>query len=578
LSVQLEESKKTFGVKELPRLAKLLTQIPRRRFEDAESLIGLHESLMFMLAYPQSEELLKQTKEILASFPKRIEYLKKIEADLTPFEEPEISGIAATSLTAMLGYKFARWLSEYHTNEVEIDWEGYEEEAGIGATLPRVLPLLEEEALVEAHLPFLDYIHVAKPKNAKDLVWLMRNFSRLDLSEKQKAELYESLKLYIRFAPDFDSSRTGLKRDVQEIFYHEGPLIQRSDISLERELDAPALKIEKLSLKAGSEILDTIRTASVVRYRELHGFIWGDEKSFLKVDLGRGVTVFLNEVLPENRLPLRAYHSGFIFKNGVPVGYVEGLSLFEKMEVGFNLYYTFREGETAWLYVQLLRIFKQHLGVTVFSVDPYQIGHENEEGIESGAFWFYRKLGFHPMLDEVAEIVEREEKKIAKHKGYRTPVKILRKISKSQLFYTYSDSRSDSPDSYRERTRINQSGIQNQWKDFHLRNIMLAIQRRMSQRFNGNASKMREVTRQQVLRILDIDLNELKQTEHEAFSNFALVLSIIPNFSKWTKEEKGLTVKIFRAKGSGSEVHYLQLMQKHKQLREVLIRIGSSGL
>ena len=577
---QLEVFKATFDVKQQPRLAKLLTQLSRRSFKDADSLIRLHESLMFMLAYPQSEELLNQTKEVLASFPKRIEYLKKIEADLTPFEEPEISGIAGTSLTVMSGYKFALWLSGHHTKEAEIDWEGYEEEPGIGATLPRILPLFEEEALVEAYFPFLEYIHAAKPKNAKDLEWLMRDFSRIDLSEKQKAELYESLKIYIQFAPGFDSSRTGLMLDVREIFYHKGPLIQRRDVSLQRELGAPAFKIEKLTAKEGLEMLDTIRTASVVRFRELYGFIWCNEKSFLKVDLGRGVTVFLNEVLPENRLPLRAYHSGFIFKNGVPLGYVEGLSLFEKIEVGFNLYYTFREGETAWLYAQLLRIFRQHLGVIVFSVDPYQIGHENEEGIESGAFWFYRKLGFHPMEDRIAEIVEREEKKIAESNGYRTPAKILRKIAKTYLFYAYAEGGSDNPDGNRDQSQIpiSQSGIQNQWKNFHLRNIILAIQRRMSQLHNGNASKMREVNTQKVSELLDVDLKKLKQTEHEAFSTFALLLSLIPNFSKWTKEEKQLMVEIFRAKGSCSEVHYLHLIQKHRRLREALIKMGSSGL
>ena len=560
---QLEESKKIFGVKEQPGLSKLLTQLSRRRFQDAESLIRLHESLMFMLAYPQSEKILNQTKEFLASFPKRIEYLKKIEADLTSFEEPEISGIAGTSITVILGYKFALWLSEHHTNEVEIDWEGYKEEPGIRATLPRVLPLLEEEALVEAHLSFIDYIHAAKPKKAKDLAWLMREFSQLDLSEKQKVELYDSLKLYIRFSPGFDSSRTGLKHNVRKIFYHESPLIQRRVISLEKELDAPALKIEKLSAKEGSKILGIIRFASAVRCRELHGFIWGDEKSFLKVDLGRGVMVFLNEVMPENRLPLRAYHSGFIFKNGVPIGYVEGISLFKKMEVGFNLYYTFREGETAWLYAQLLRIFKQHLGVIVFSVDPYQIGHENEEAIESGAFWFYRKLGFHAVQDGVVKIVEREEKKIAQLKDYRTPAKILRKIAKSHLFYAHAESELE---------------IQNQWKDFQLRNILLAIQKRLSQSFNGNSAKMREATTQKVSRLLDVDLKEQNLTEHQAFSNLALLLSLIPNIEKWTKEEKELTVKIFCAKGSGSEAYYLQLMQKHKQLREALIKLGSSGL
>ena len=45
------------------------------------------------------------------------------------------------------------------------------------------------------------------------------------------------------------------------------------------------------------------------------------------------------------------------FKNAVPIGYIECLTLFEHMEVGFNLYYTFREGETAWLYARLLRLF-----------------------------------------------------------------------------------------------------------------------------------------------------------------------------------------------------------------------------
>ncbi len=560
---QLEELKKTFRIKEQPRLAKLLTQLSRRRFKDAASLIRLHESLMFMLAYPQSKNLLDQTKELLASFPKRIEYLKKIEADLTEFDEPEVSGIAGTSVTVMLGYKFAHWLSEHHTNEVEIDWEVYEEEPGIRLTLPRVLPLFEEEALVEAHVPFVEYIHAAKPKNVKDLAWLMTAFSQLDLKEKEKTELYDSLKLFIQFSPVFHTSRTGLRSNVRKVFYHDGPLIQRRDISLKKELDAPALQIKKLSAKEGLEILDIIRSASALRFRELHGFIWSDEKSFLKVDLGRGVIVFINEVLPENRLPLRAYHSGFIFKNGVPIGYVEGLSIFEKMEIGFNLYYTFREGETAWLFAQLLRIFKQHLGVTVFSVDPYQIGHENEEGIESGAFWFYRKLGFHPIRDEVAKIVEREEKKLSERKDYRTSAKILRKIAKGHMFYAHAES---------------QSGIQNQWKDFHLRNILLAIQSKMSQNFKGNGKKMREVATQKASQLLNVDLKRLKQTEHEAFGNLALVVSLIPKVEKWTKEEKELIVKIFRAKGSGTEAQYLQLMQKHRQLREALIKLGSSGI
>ena len=93
---------------------------------------------------------------------------------------------------------------------------------------------------------------------------------------------------------------------------------------------APVL--ERLSLKQGEEILDMTREASTLRYRELYGFTHGDSRRVLQANIGRGVEIFIMGVPAEKRLPLRAYHAAMIFKNGVPVGYFEGLSLFERME------------------------------------------------------------------------------------------------------------------------------------------------------------------------------------------------------------------------------------------------------
>jgi hypothetical protein len=105
------------------------------------------------------------------------------------------------------------------------------------------------------------------------------------------------------------------------------------------------------------------------------------------------------------------------------------------MEVGFNLYYTFRQGETAWLYARLLKLYRERFRVTSFLVDPYQLGHENEEAIESGSFWFYYKLGFRPESPEVARLAERERKKIASQPGYRTRPATLRKLAASPVVY-----------------------------------------------------------------------------------------------------------------------------------------------
>jgi hypothetical protein len=142
-----------------------------------------------------------------------------------------------------------------------------------------------------------------------------------------------------------------------------------------------------------------------------------------------------------------------IYKNGVPIGYFEGLTLFERMESGFNLYYTFRDGETAWLYARVLNVMHHFTGATAFSLDPYQIGHENEEGIESGAFWFYRKLGFRPMRPELLALAQKEEQKIAERKGYRTLPRTLRELAKGAMIFQLRGTENDD------------------WNDFQIRNV-----------------------------------------------------------------------------------------------------------
>lgn len=555
---QLDELKRRFGAQERARAAKILALLAGRRFRDADSLIRFHEILLFMRAYPQSPRILRQVEGILASFPQRVEMLREAGLDLAPFEEGEVSGIAGTQLIANFSYNVARWLVRRHGAEVSIDWEGYEDEARLGETLPRFVPLLEDDALVEANVPFREWLRVACGGRGCELTWLMRCFEQLAVSNRERAELYDSLRLYLRWEPRrFRVTRTGMRRAVRKLFYHDRPLLRRSDISLVEELDAPPLPLKRISRRRGEAILEMIRDTSAIRYRELHGFTYGDPGSVLHASAGRGVEFFFNGVTPAHRLPLRAYHSAFIFKNGIPVGYAEGLSLFERMEFGFNLYYTFRDGESAWLYARMLRLFRQVLGVTAFSVDPYQIGFENEEGIASGAFWFYRKLGFRPTLEAIKGVVLDEERKLAAHPEYRTPPRILRQISTSHLLF-------EIPPSPRSR-----------WDRFQVRNLGLAVNRLMAERFEGDAAKIRDSSKARIARLLGVDTAGWKESEQSAFENLALVLALIPGLAHWTDDEKRALARLARAKGGANESQYVRLLQKHRKLRDALIEIGS---
>ena len=542
------------------RLRALLLTIQRHEFKTATTLIRFHETLLFMRAYPQSPALLRQTEKILASFHQLVSKLiARAPEDLVALEEPEVSGIAGTSFSAVFSYRIVCWLAARHPSRVRVEWEGYENQSQLAATLPLFVPLLDENAYVDNYFSLQEWLRAARGKE-RELSWLMNSFESLRLPEAVKAVVYDSLKLAVRWElGDLPATRTRMKRRVRKVFFHDAPLVSRRDVSLAREMsDATRLPVEKLSRAEGRKLLDMGRETMTVRYRELHGFTHGDPRSARRAEAGRGVEIFLWGAPAARRFPTIAYHAALICKNGVPCGYAEALTLCERAEVGLNLFYTFREGESAWIYARLLRLFQQTLGATVFSVEPYQLGHHNKEGIESGAFWFYRKLGFRPIVPRLMELVEREEKKMAARAAYRSPERTLRELATGHMLY-------EAP-----------SASRGDWDNFHLRALGLAVQRRLAALHQGDTERARRNSVKRIERALGISGARLNEDERHAFENLSLVLALIPDLSRWTQDEKSAIVNIIRAKAGADEARYLRLLQRHGRLRRALINLGSA--
>ncbi|MDQ1728916.1 MAG: hypothetical protein QOD33_1041 [Pyrinomonadaceae bacterium] len=557
---QLDELKTRFGARAQQRIPHILARISRLAITDADTLVRLHEILLFLCAYPRDAAVRKLAEAALKGFAERVNALREAGADLSSLEHPELSGIDGSPVTDTFSYYVVRWLvnARRQRDRVALAWDWFEDENRLAESWPRFMPLLEEDAAVEANVPYRQWLRAASGGAERDLTWLINQFELLPGPEKKKAELYNAQKLYVRWNPDYRSTRTGMRLRVGQHFYHREPLIRRRDVSLTRELETPPPGLKQLSARDGAAILDLTRAASTVRYRELYGFTHGDAERVLQAQLGRGVDVFIMGVPPERRLPLRAYHAAMIFKNGVPVGYFEGISLFERMESGFNLYYTFRDGETAWLYARILSIFHHLLGVTAFSIDPYQIGFENEEGIESGAFWFYRKLGFRPTNPEVLKLVLNEEKKLATRSGYRTSLATLRKLSRGPMIFEHEITSADSRPG--------------DWDRFQLRNLGLAVQRRMAGSNKGDARSFRTKA---VTRLTQLLKAEWRKTELPVVNDFAVALSLVADLSEWSEVEKRALLRVMRAKATQEESSYLQLMQKHSRLRSTIIKLGS---
>jgi hypothetical protein len=430
---RLDDWKRRFGPPETGQLERLLRAVAKHQVRDAAGVIRLHETLLFLRAYPRTPQVARLADAVLFAYAGRVARLRAAGVDLEPFAEPEVSGIAGTELIAVFSYEVARSLVQRHGRTIGLAWDAHDEIDRIGPGAHQLAPLIAEEWPVEAHIPFECWLAAARPRGDSELPWLLERARAV--APDDGPGRYNAMGLPLRFEVSRGISRSRQRAPMRALFCHTEPLIARRDVSLARELAAPPLAVKRLGRAATRKILDLILDTSAMRFRELYGFSHPDEANVFSADAGRGVEIVFFGVPPRWRLPLRAYHAGMFFKNGVPAGYVELLSFFDRAEVGFNLYYTFREGESAWLYARVMHLFHQVLGVNCFSVDPYQIGDQNTEAIDSGAFWFYRKLGFRPVDPHLAALARREEERIARDPGYRSSRRTLQRLARGYVLF-----------------------------------------------------------------------------------------------------------------------------------------------
>jgi hypothetical protein len=555
---QLELLRNAFLPADAARVSQLLARLTARRFTDSPTLLRFHESLLFFRAFPPSPAVVHQTERLLRTFATRIMQLQRAGHDLTDLDTFEASGIAGTTMQDTLSFDVVRWLVRRLPRLAEIIWDDYEGERAMGLVWPLLMPLQAEDAWVEANIPWRKWLAAARPAAKPELRWLVEQIEKLPGSGADHSRIYDQLRLPIRWAlANHRYSRTLNWTTPRHLFYHREPLIPRSQDSLARELTQPPPRLQKLSRAAGERIMDQIREIMLVRYRELYGTTLGDPASVVRADVGRGVTIHLWNLPPARRLPLRAYVAGFSLKNGVPINYIEAIGLCEWMEVGFNTFYTFRGGEVAWIFAQVLRCLCRLMRTTCISMYPYQLGDQNDEAIESGAYWFYRKLGFRPARKELVALVESEERKIAANPNYRTPARTLRRLASAHLIYELPGS---------------EEAV---WDHFSTRNLGLAANRRMAREFQGDAAPMRSAASARLAKLLHVSPARWSPVERQAFEDFALILLNVREIASWNTKEKRALVDLIRAKSAPAEMRYLHLTQKHARLRQILLKLGS---
>ena len=104
-------------------------------------------------------------------------------------------------------------------------------------------------------------------------------------------------------------------------------------------------------------------------------------------------------------------------------------------EISFNTFTSFRGSDAALNYARALAMTQRLFGIKTFVLDQYQLGYANKEGLESGVWWFYYKLGYRPRDKTVQKLVKKELAVMKRVPGHRSSLTTLSRLAEEYMFF-----------------------------------------------------------------------------------------------------------------------------------------------
>jgi hypothetical protein len=530
----------------------LLRRTARARLPSAGAVGRLHEILCFLRACPDDPELLEQVTRMLETFSRR--------GDLRRFASRlETSGIAGTDIVYRFYPAMAEWLAANWPAQLQLEW-------GSVATAERDRVELWLEYLAHyAETPALDVVPFSlrqwvtrmKGDGETDAAFLVRRYAALPAAPRIREQVFEELDLTMRLRPAPGTpSRTlaGIRRPVH---FQTGPLdAGRPDLLA--DLDRAPLPVRAAPPREAHRLIDLAREAMITRERDLDAFAYGNPSDVRIVDCGPGLELVAIGMVPERRLLLEAFYGLLTLRNGIPIGYVGLGALFGSAEVAFNVFDTWRGSEAARAYSAVLTTAATLFGAEAFLVTPYQLGDDNEEGIESGAWWFYQKLGFVPRDRGARALMRRELARVRRNRRYRSSPATLRRLAKHPMFL------------WRGRPRDDIQGI------LRLERVGLAVMDLIARRFGGDREEATRECRIEAARRLGLRAPPRgTQAQRLWWDRWAPLVMGLPGIGRWTPAQRASLVRVIEAKGGASEIEYVRLFDRHRALRRALQRLAA---
>ncbi len=535
----LEASRWSFGAPVARARRAAFRRLSRARLATPEQVLRLHEALLAARAYPDDRATLALAERSLVSFGRRTDVRRHHDA-LTD------SGIAGCDIRFGFFAPTARRLAERWPRRLEIDWDAFDNEDALADWLPQLALDGEVPGLDEYDYGLPGWLARLKGLGEADGAFVARRLSARLGDPALFERVHDGLALEYRLRGDESTpSRTLGRWPVRPVRFQHAAFGGRPDLAAAM----PPRSIHRLSLRDGEKALGLAMDSLVTRSRDLDVFAWGDARDVRRVDCGDGLEFLMIGALPERRLLLESVYGFLTLKNGVPVGYVLTSALYRSAELAFNVFDTFRGAEAGPVYGKVVGMTRALFGTDTFTIYPYQLGDGNDEAIESGAWWFYQKMGFRPRDRATRALMQRELARMARTPGHRSGPAVLRRLARHNLYWSAG------------RARRDVIG------ELPLASTGLAVTQAIARRFAGDRERAATVFDREARARLGVrDVAGWTGLELHAWNRWAPLVALLPGVSRWTRAERDAAVRVIRAKGGVREDAFARAFDAHPRL------------
>ena len=566
----LERIAREYGAGLAAQKLPLLARLERVSLARAGDVLRLHDVLCFLRAYPDDRAVLDRVERMLAAFAQRADLRRQSQA-------LGDSGVAGTAIHFRFFSPTAQWLARRWPERLTVDWKAFENDGDLGDLLPLLAHPSEQPGLDEFEFEVRDWVGRLKGPHETDAAFLLRRFAALRMDELARETLYDKLDPPLVLEPGPGTpARTHARVATaaagapppalapgevapERIAFQKLPL-SRTRPALRDELARPPIAVREVDEREGEALIDLARAAMVTRARDLDAFSWGDAHDVRMIGCGEGLEFAMIGMIPERRLLLESVYGFLTLKNGVPIGYVLTGSLFGSCEVAYNVFETYRGAEAGPVYGRVLATSAHLFGADCFMVPPYQLGHDNDEAIDSGAWWFYQKLGFRPRDRNVLALMRAEERRFQATPRARSTQATLRRLAAQPVFF------------HAGRDRDDVLGV------LALPAVGLRITDFLARRFGADRERGERECAAEAERLLGAGPgSDWTEGERSAWGRWAPLVCILPGLAEWSAAERRALAEVVRAKGARRESEFVTRFDRHAKLRSAIQALAASG-